>query len=503
MGVQIWKLPLLLYLLAIAAATSASAEDWDCYGPQPGHPTAAERSAFVADISHLALAAEVAHGIPAPAIAAMAINESGYGFTHTALNANNLFGFKSTSMQGPGGRAVFVLACQPAWDENNKYVAFASRADAVDYVASRLAESPYYRADTDAFRLAMANGARRDAAIRAWLQGIADPYNFDPVKYVHDLNRQMNDPIAPADTLNLVRNLYALGPPPAATAQAVPASTSGQSSAQWPALSPLGGAAEAAAMEWLTAVDEDGIPRLTAARYMATSCDAPDPGWGAAHLGFESYKGFLVARCPYSRTHPADAGLKRPKTTLLAVVWLLDADASTVARWVGDACQTLASTKPAVCGRLVAGMILSQNGAQFPVAGHVLETQGEAGCPKEDPDPKNRCPMDYLIYLPFRDGVTVKMAVDGPERRRVSFSDVAAADAGAIQTLAALASVGNFGRIANSSRNGQSDQQWLANNRNGYLDALRSGTYKDLLVTARNYCRETDKQGARVRDCGL
>ena len=49
-----------------------------CYAPQRSL-TPALRTAFVAEVSTLALAAEKDHGVPAPMLAAMAIKESGYG----------------------------------------------------------------------------------------------------------------------------------------------------------------------------------------------------------------------------------------------------------------------------------------------------------------------------------------------------------------------------------------------------------------------------------------
>lgn len=68
--------------LLLSLSSVASAQSWLCYGPQSGHPTTAERQAFVERVSTAAIKAEQDYGVPAAAIAAMAIIESGYGFTH-------------------------------------------------------------------------------------------------------------------------------------------------------------------------------------------------------------------------------------------------------------------------------------------------------------------------------------------------------------------------------------------------------------------------------------
>lgn len=206
-------LPLLgAVVSALLPASVHAAKPWGCYDPRPGHPTAAEKAAYVAEISRLAVDAERSHGVPAPAIAAMAIEESGYGFTRTALEANNLFGYKWTSRNAAGGRDNYVLACQPEWDVNNKYIRFASRADAMDFVAHRLATSSFYRNDTSSFQAAIATGQERDRAIREWVAGIAEPYNFDPARYTRKIERLMNDPLNPADHSNPADSLYLLVP---------------------------------------------------------------------------------------------------------------------------------------------------------------------------------------------------------------------------------------------------------------------------------------------------
>jgi hypothetical protein len=214
--------------LAEAAAPRSSAEHfaaephgsaWGCYDPQPGHPTAAERLAFIERISALAVAAEARHRVPAAAIAAMALVESGAGFTRTALGANNLFGWKA-SARDPAGS--FVLACQDttgevsAADPNRCYRRFASEAEAVDTVAGRLASGfhPHYAAAAVAWRDPARAGLPLAQRVQDWVAGIADPYNWRPTDYARTLCRLMRDPVAPNGALHPGRNLLRLSARP-------------------------------------------------------------------------------------------------------------------------------------------------------------------------------------------------------------------------------------------------------------------------------------------------
>lgn len=198
-------------LLAIACALApipGEAETWGCYDPEPGHPTAAEKVAFVQDIELAARDAERRFGVPAPAIAAMSILESGYGFTRTALEANNLFGFKWISEASAGGRTYYELACQPEWDPGKRYIKFENRASGMAFVAQRLSNSKYYRGSTNAFKEAMGRGDSRKQAIIAWVRGISKSYNYKPDAYVRSVVRLMNDPIDPSDNQNADRSLF-------------------------------------------------------------------------------------------------------------------------------------------------------------------------------------------------------------------------------------------------------------------------------------------------------
>src|SRR5687768_3018641 len=82
------------FVLLVALPQPTFAKVWGCHGTKPGHPTPEERMAFISEVSELAVKAEKTHGVPASALAALAIAESGYGWTRVAINANNLFAWK-------------------------------------------------------------------------------------------------------------------------------------------------------------------------------------------------------------------------------------------------------------------------------------------------------------------------------------------------------------------------------------------------------------------------
>ncbi len=170
-----------------AAQTDPNDRSWDCYAPEPGHPTAAERAAFFTTHSAAAQEAEGTYGVPAAAILAMAAVEGGYGFTRIALYANNTFGYKFTSSAAAGGRGSWTLACQPSWDVGNRYIKFASIRDAILFVGYKLgtrADWANYKAATDAYRTARMAGRDITVAVNAWVDGIANAgYNYDPPTY--------------------------------------------------------------------------------------------------------------------------------------------------------------------------------------------------------------------------------------------------------------------------------------------------------------------------------
>ena len=173
---------------AALAETSAA---WGCFEPQPGHPTEAERRAFVEEVAPLATRAEERHGVPATAIMAMAILESGYGWTRLAQNTNNLLGWKYFP-EAAGEREFWVLEC-PEQGISDRLLVFRDRAEAIDYVAEQLATSDNYRADTQRYIRDRGSGVDVVEAVDRWVDGIADPYSTQPEEYRASLRRIMSE----------------------------------------------------------------------------------------------------------------------------------------------------------------------------------------------------------------------------------------------------------------------------------------------------------------------
>jgi Mannosyl-glycoprotein endo-beta-N-acetylglucosaminidase len=215
------------------ASATAPAETWGCYDLKPGHPTASEQEAFVDEVARLATRAEDRYGAPAAALVAMAIAESGYGWTRLALNTNNLFAWKHFPGPAAEGRGYWVLECQPD-EPGTRFVVFANRAEAVAFVAQQLATSDNYRADTERYRrdraaeavqgplkrlgldqAAAGGGADVVEAVNRWVEGVADPYSSNPKLWSRNVRHLMNDPYSPSERLSPERNLYRLsGLPP-------------------------------------------------------------------------------------------------------------------------------------------------------------------------------------------------------------------------------------------------------------------------------------------------
>ncbi len=203
------------YLLALALAgcfvgsggpsqQDQSASVWGPYDPEPGHPTADERAAFIAEIGPYAQEAEAASGPPAAALTAMACNESGFGWTRIALYANNLFGWKWYSAATAGGRGAYTLANQPASDPGNQYVEFSDRQDSVSFVAGKLATLSRYQPVTAQYQSDVANGVDVKTAVDRWIYGLAaagyNPYASYPATTIQFMTTY---------------DLYALSPPAA------------------------------------------------------------------------------------------------------------------------------------------------------------------------------------------------------------------------------------------------------------------------------------------------
>jgi hypothetical protein len=194
-----------------ASSDSLSATDpsWPCYNPQPGHPTAAEKAQFVATNAWAAQEAERRYGVPAAALLAMASNEGGYGFTRTALYAKNSFGWKYYGATSSGGRSAYTLACQPSWDVGNQYVSFATIGEGILFVGQKLATLSSYSADAKRYVADRNAGVDVVTAVNRFIDGIAEPYNYDPATYRRTIKRHANDYVSPSDTRSSTRSLYA------------------------------------------------------------------------------------------------------------------------------------------------------------------------------------------------------------------------------------------------------------------------------------------------------
>jgi uncharacterized FlgJ-related protein len=188
---------------------AAFAAPWGCHGTKPGHPTAEERAAFIREVSELALNAEKTHGVPASALAALAIAESGYGWTRVAIDANNIFAWKFFPAAAEG-RKSYRPACQSSSGAGHHFMVFRSRADAFEYVAAKLATLDAYRTHTEAYRAARKRGDAPEVAINAWLAGVAKRYSGEPEAFSKKLLLIMNNPVEPADKISPEQNLYRL-----------------------------------------------------------------------------------------------------------------------------------------------------------------------------------------------------------------------------------------------------------------------------------------------------
>lgn len=192
-----------------AACESAQSAEWSCYGAKPGHPTAEERAHFIREAGALAVKAERKHGVPAAAIAAMAIAESTYGWTRPAQDANNLFAWRARRSAVRAGRA-YVPPCERKRGRARGFAVFESRDEAFDYVASRLAAMHAYRRHTETYKAARRRGDAAAGAVDAWLKGIARRYSGEPERFTRRIRRIMNDAVTPSETLSPESNLYRL-----------------------------------------------------------------------------------------------------------------------------------------------------------------------------------------------------------------------------------------------------------------------------------------------------
>ena len=387
-------------LLSPMSARAAEESDLgaDCYAPTK--PLAAElRTAFVAEIRPLAAKAERDHGIPAAIFAALALHESGYGTTRLAIATNNLLSYKWPGPPaGPDGRALYDLTCQPREDEGRVYVVFRDHADAADFVAGRLAASPYYKPATTKYHADLGAGTDAREAVIGWSKTIAPTYNpYHTDNYVRVVLASADDPLMNSAHLNPATTLWTLA---AAQPRAVALAQAGGTAA------PTAGGAddpERAALASVIAQD------FRTSRYMMSDSDckpaAEDPEL-AANTVVRPYleavaanpgSGARVVACTYVyRETPSG-----PQRQGFGV--LLDLPPALIAGWITSACRAASPTNVHACGLALIAHMIDQNGGQYSITGFVAEGGPNDGlCVQRGRDAKKQG------LIGFRYGVTVQ-----------------------------------------------------------------------------------------------
>lgn len=179
------------------------AGNW-CYDPV-GELSDTLRADFVEMVVRLAVRAQNEYGLPGTVLAAMAIQESGYGRTRLAILSNNLLSFKYPRVKDwQFGRPSFTLWCQPGYDVGNRYVLFGSKDAAFDYVARVLSQRDDigYAAVTAEYQRSIKSGVDAQTASLTWLKKIASIYTADE-NYVSNVTRFINKPLGDKTTDNL------------------------------------------------------------------------------------------------------------------------------------------------------------------------------------------------------------------------------------------------------------------------------------------------------------
>ena len=440
---------LLLLLAAVDLGTSpARAGDdpsdpaWGCYDPEPGHPTSAEIIAFFTKVSEHAKTAEKQQGVPAAAIAAMSMLESGYGFTRTAQFANNLFGWKAPDSD----TTAYVLTCQPPSDPGNHYRRFADWASALDAVASRLGlqGKANYAAVSKKYMAARAASVPVAEAVANWVKGIQRAgYNPNP-SYPDRVLAIANNYRSPGRTVSPEFNLYLLSEV-AQPANAETAAPGGSSQATQPD-------------QQTNALQHDIAVKIAkrfagGGRYVVGAdtpahpheyCKAIAPGdpmlanpLVAAYAGLAGSENAKILECTYPFKGPD------PRHGWVLVV---AATADNIATRIVTACTEAAPEKAAACaeGMLggASGMPWGSNNFIFPITGFVNEP-----C---------KGPLDRLIG--FRHGVTVQYGTSMTDTKPIQYCSSGIGDQGSdwqkqVALTNSTAEVFNVGRIAAVSRN--------------------------------------------------
>lgn len=200
----------------------------------------------------------------------------------------------------------------------------------------------------------------------------------------------------------------------------------------------------------------EAIGDVSRGRYVEGACTS-------ATIADRAYQGFEVRRCEYS-----EGGLS-------AIVYVLNASARDIARFVANSCGSVGRADDAACATRLVRHMRASNGFIFPVAGDVLEPAASAGpgCAARH--------GDKIVHVFFRDGVTIETERDMTcETYAISTADAEA------EAFKAPRQVFNVGRIAALHRSDYarlagvprpSDDEWRAIVRDSYLNALRTGRY--------------------------
>ncbi|QND44659.1 glucosaminidase domain-containing protein (plasmid) [Rhizobium lusitanum] len=442
----------LSFCVETAFAQNAADENdpkWECYAPAPGHPTDAERVAFVDKASKIAVDLEKSYGVPAPAITAMAAVESGYGWTRIAVFANNFFGWKGEE----GAGSAYHLKCQPLdTDPNAFYVKFNSLEASMSAVAERLAKGRNYQKDTARYQADLKEGIDPALAARLWIDAIAPRYNGKPWLYRSTLKRVMNDPISPADFINPKLNLYRLAPPP----------VKGENRY----------AHIVDSIAYKTVIKLAKRDLAPGARTMDNCID----GGGSIQKDYPEYEGYPVKRCIYQITSP---------NVLKGLVYTLHPTAEQVAAWTAFACiradasdQSACATRLFRTGSSETEGLYESNNAQFPVSGNVIEIGSAGGCTKAT--------VNNNIF--FRHGVTVKLKAlpSVCSTQAFSISDQEQYSKSAVERYRFVARVSALKLQEYSDFTGKSPtgDEWARINQLSYLTGLDDGVNALLNIQA-------------------
>lgn len=170
------------FLATLPSATALAQEtEWGCYDPKPGHPTPDERQAFLKQMRPIASKVQAEFGIPRAGILAMSVQESGYGWTRTAIHAKNLFGWKFGQSARAARLKSWTLECQPPSDPGKLYAVFPSFEESMKFVARALSQQRRYSEATLAARRAIEAGKPEQELTETWLRAIQKAgYNPNP-----------------------------------------------------------------------------------------------------------------------------------------------------------------------------------------------------------------------------------------------------------------------------------------------------------------------------------